>query len=345
MYLEMRKLNRVGTDIDRASQDILCKNLVVFPTETVYGIGANALDEVAVEKIFKAKKRPKDNPLIVHVCDIDMVYKVAKNVTNIERKLMDRFWPGPLSIVLEKRDEIPSNVTAGLSTVSVRMPSNELALKLIKKANVPVAAPSANVSGKPSGTNVTDIYDELKDDVSYFLDGGKSDIGIESTVVRVVGDKIIILRPGKITVDNLKEVCQNVEVDKNCFIKVNKDDKVISPGMKHKHYAPETKCVMLSYSDYDNLNLKINNIIKENSDKRICFMCESNVITNVEEAKNVLKIDLGETLEDVSSDLFSSLRLLDRSNVDVCYIQEFSKEGIGLGVMNRVLRTCDYDII
>lgn len=332
-------MEKVGIDINYASKCIKNGNLVVFPTETVYGIGANALDEKAVSKIFKAKNRPADNPLIVHVNSIEMAESIVENIGEIERKIMNKFWPGPISIIMNKKENIPVNVSAGLDTVSVRMPDNKLALKLIEESNCPIAAPSANVSGKPSGTCIEDIYDELKENVDYFIDDGISNIGIESTVVKVENNKIIILRPGKITKEQLQTICKNVEIDKNCFAKPEKNEKVLSPGMKHKHYAPKTECILFKINKKEN----INNIINENKDKNIAFMVMEGVYQNIPE--NVKVINLGNTMDDVSKNIFKELRNLDKDNIDKCYIQAVEEKGLGIGIMNRLIRACDYNII
>ena len=181
-------------------------DLVVFPTETVYGIGTIALDSLATSKIYTAKGRPSDNPLIVHVSDFDMLKKCTKEISEIEEKLIKAFMPGPFTLILKKSDIIPNEVSANLDTVGIRMPSNKIANTIIRRAAVPVAAPSANVSGRPSGTNISDIKKELLDKVSIMIDGGDSDIGLESTVVKVVDDIPVILRPGKISVEDIEKV-------------------------------------------------------------------------------------------------------------------------------------------
>lgn len=172
-------------------------NIVVFPTETVYGIGANALDENAIKKIFIAKTRPSDNPLIVHLANIKDIDKIAKDITKIEKELINNFMPGPFTIILKRKDNISNIVTSGLDTVAIRIPSSEIARKIIKSTGLPIAAPSANISGKPSGTNIADIEKELEDKVDILIDGGETDIGLESTVVKVVDNIPIILRPRK----------------------------------------------------------------------------------------------------------------------------------------------------
>lgn len=337
-------MNKIGKDICIASQNILDGKLVVFPTETVYGIGADATNKEAVDKIFKAKKRPADNPLIVHICDLEMLNKVAKNIGEIESKLIDKFWPGPFSIILEKTDSIPNNVSAGLDTVAVRMPDNEIAINLIKKSGKPIAAPSANVSSRPSGTCVEDIYDELESSVSYFIDGGHSIVGIESTVVRVINGTVNILRPGKISKEDILEVTDKVVIDERCLTKVNNNEKVLSPGMKHKHYAPNTKCITIYPKEHNNIISGINQLI-EGKNEKISILVTSDNANKINLKDNINIIDMGNNLDDVSRNLFSSLRQIDKFSSDICYIQGFELNGIGTGIMNRVIRACEYNTI
>lgn len=260
-----QKENINEIELQEAAEQIKNGNLVLFPTETVYGIGAKATDAKAVQKIFKAKGRASDNPLIVHVASMQMVENISMQITDLERKIMEKFWPGPLTIILKRKGEeiIPNEVTANLDTVGVRMPSHPIAKMLIQKAGVPIAAPSANVSGKPSGTVIEDIIEELQEKVDYILDGGTSDIGLESTVIKVVGSKIIILRPGKITKEQLQEVSTQVEIDSHVLGKVENGEQVSSPGMKYRHYAPNTPCIMIYGKNKENMIKKINEIIKQ----------------------------------------------------------------------------------
>ena len=244
------KENYDKNDLKEAAKFIIEGKLVLFPTETVYGIGANGLDENAVKKIFVAKNRKQDNPLILHVSNIDMINKVAKDINSLEKKLITDFFPGPLTIILNRQSNIPNIVTAGLDTVGVRMPSNKIARDLIELSNTPIAAPSANISGRPSGTNIDDVFNELNDRVDYILDGGETIIGLESTVIRVIDNKIHILRPGKITSEELSEYAE-VVIDSHVLKSVNENEKILSPGMKYKHYAPNSNCILI-YSDNKN---------------------------------------------------------------------------------------------
>ena len=246
--------------------------LVLFPTETVYGIGANALNEEAVKKIYIAKGRASDNPLIAHIANLNMLEELALEVGDIEKRLIEKFWPGPLTIVFKKKPIVPDVITGGLDTVAIRMPSDGIASKLIEYSNCPIAAPSANISGKPSGTQVEDIIDELDGKVEYVIDGGKVDIGVESTVIRVVDGIVHILRPGKITPEDIETLGISVYIEKQILGEYKEGEKVMSPGIKYKHYAPNTKCVLVYSKDNDKMVEKINELAK---DKKTVIICRT----------------------------------------------------------------------
>lgn len=324
-------------NIEEAANLIRNGELVIFPTETVYGIGANGLDAEAVKNIFIAKGRAQDNPLILHVSDFEMVDLIAHDINDLERKLMDIFFPGPLTIILNKKDIVPSNVSCNLDTVGVRMPSNKIAHALIESAKVPIAAPSANISGKPSGTNIDDIKNELGDKVALIIDGGETDIGLESTVVRVIDNRVRILRPGKITVQDFLNYGFEVELDSNIFNKVSPNQKVMSPGMKYKHYAPNKECLLI-YSD-DN-NKFINEVKKIESEKNILVVCKS---SNTKYFNNA--INMGESLDEISHNIFHILREVDNTDFDLIVIEGVKKDGLGIAIMNRLIRACSHNYI
>ena len=326
--------------IREAADSIKNGELVLFPTETVYGIGANALDENAVSKIFKAKGRAGDNPLIVHISNLDMLGNLVQNIGEVEKKLMENFWPGPLTIILNKKECIPYNVTARLETVGIRFPSNKIAQDLIEFSNLPIAAPSANISGKPSGTKIEDIIGELDGKVDYILDAGITDIGVESTVIRVVDDIVHILRPGKITKEDIEKLGIKVEVEKQIMEECKPDEKVMSPGMKYRHYAPNTKCLLVYSSDNEKLVNKINEEIE--LEKNILVLGRT---SNLEKYKTKNKLDMGETLEEISQNIFTLLRKVDSYNVNLVIIEGVEKEGLGLAIMNRLIRACEHNYI
>lgn len=336
----------IEEDIQEAANEIKNGNLVLFPTETVYGIGANALNEEAVKKIFIAKGRAQDNPLIVHVSDIQMAEQIVENIGELEKKLIQKFWPGPLTIIFKRKDNkvIPNVVTANLDTVGIRMPSNLIARKLIEKSGVPIAAPSANVSGKPSGTKVEDIIEELDGKVSYILDGGFANIGLESTVIKVNNDEINILRPGKITKEQLEEVVNQVKVDKHVLGQVEKGEKVESPGMKYRHYAPNTKCMMVYSDDDQKMVNKINEITEDfyYEGKKVLVLARNNHISSY---KSNIKWNIGETLEDFAKNIFTFLRKVDKEDVDLVIIEGVGQQGLGLAITNRLIRACAYNYI
>lgn len=311
--------------------------LVIFPTETVYGIGANGLDETAISKIFIAKGRKTDNPLILHISNMNMVNDIATNISDVEYKLMNAFWPGPLTIILNKKECVPNIATGNLNTVGVRMPSNEIARKLIEYSNVPIAAPSANISGRPSGTTIEDIIDELGEKVAYIINGGESKIGVESTVIRVIDNKIHILRPGFITKNDLEEISE-VVIDKHVLENITENDIVMSPGMKYKHYAPTTKCVLVYSKDNDKLIDKINELVLKYGNALV--ICNNNNINKFSSA-----ISYGNTKEEISHNIFRILRSVDNKFVDIVIIEGVDKEGLGLAIMNRLLRACSYNYI
>lgn len=338
-YLDLR--NEVNIEkIKEAADVIKSGGTVLFPTETVYGIGANALDKDAVNKIFVAKGRAQDNPLIVHISNLDMLDSLICGINEIEKKLIDNFWPGPLTIIFDKKEVVPENVTANLSTVGIRFPSNKIANTLIEYALLPIAAPSANISGKPSGTKIEDIIKELDGKVDYIIDGGMTDIGVESTVVRVIDNKVHILRPGKITKEDIENIGIDVIIEKHIMEEVAKDEKVMSPGMKYKHYSPNTKCVLVYSKDDQKLIDKINELICENENVLVLGTTE-----NLEKYNCENKLDMGESLEEISHNIFTLLRKVDSYNVNLVIIEGVKKEGLGLAIMNRLIRACSHQFI
>lgn len=328
--------------IKEAAKVIKKGGLVLFPTETVYGLGANGLDENAVKKIFIAKGRKQDNPLILHISNFEMINQIAFNITEIEQKLMEAFWPGPFTIILNRTNIVPDIVTGGLDTVAVRMPSSEIAKKLIELSNTPIAAPSANISGKPSGTNLNDIIDELKDKVDYIIDGGNCEVGLESTVIRVINGIPHILRPGKITPEQIKNIAGNVVVDNHVLHQLSSSEKVLSPGMKYRHYAPNAKCVLV-YSD-NNIKMieKIKSLAKDYK-KPLIICCNEN--STYYENIDCLRYGAKYNLEEISKNVFSSLRKVDSYKPDIVFIEGVKSNGLGLAIMNRLIRACEYNFV
>ncbi len=334
---------KLNVDINKIKEASICikkGKIVLFPTETVYGIGANALEKKAVDKIFKAKGRASDNPLIVHICNLEMLNSLVEEVGEIEKKLINKFWPGPLTIIFNRKECVPNNVTAGLNTVGIRMPSNKIANKLIELANLPIAAPSANISGRPSGTKIEDIIEELDGKVDYILDSGMVDIGVESTVIRVIKNKVHILRPGKITVQDIEDLGINVIIEKQIMEECSSKEKVMSPGMKYRHYAPNTKCLLVYSEDENKMIEEINKQIENIGNVLVLGRT-----SHLDKYNTNNKLDMGESLEDISKNIFTLLRKVDKYKVSLVIIEGVKKEGLGLAIMNRLIRACEHNYI
>ena len=340
-YIDLRN-NNDFTKLELAGNIIKSGGLVLFPTETVYGLGANGLDENAVKKIYIAKGRSSDNPLILHISSMDMLSQIATNISDLEYSLMKNFWPGPFTIILNRKKVVPNIVTANLETVGIRMPSNQIAKELISYAGTPIAAPSANISGKPSGTNIQDIFDELAPKVDLIVDGGRCEVGLESTVVRVIDDVPTILRPGKITPEQIKTVAGKVKIDKHIFSKLEGNEKVLSPGMKYRHYAPNSKCVLVYSKDNDLLVNKIKELSLQYTRPLILSSTE-----NKTHYQDNLVIDIGSrfNLNEIAKNIFTDLRKVDNFNPDIVIIEGVIQEGLGLAIMNRLIRACEYNYI
>lgn len=314
---------------------------VIFPTETVYGLGANALDEDAVKKIYEAKGRPSDNPLIVHIHEKEQVHELAKDVNDNAKIVMDRFWPGPITIILNKKDIVPKTTSGGLDTVAIRMPSHKIAKEIIKQSGVPIAAPSANISGRPSPTKAQHVKDEMEGRVSGIVLGGDSNFGLESTVLDLTSETPMILRPGSITKEDLESVLGKVELDPS-LAKKEDNKKAKAPGMKYTHYSPDADVFIVSGSEDDVFN-KVNELILINNENglKTGVMC----LEKNKHKYNGEVISLGSTLEEVASNLFDVLREMDKLKVDIIYSEEFEIAGIGQAIMNRLLKSAGYKII
>lgn len=314
--------------------------LVVFPTETVYGIGANALSETAVKKIFEVKGRPSDNPLIVHLSEKNDVYKYVQNVSPYASKLMDAFWPGPLTLVFESNGIFSAVVTGGLKTVAIRVPSHPVAKEIINLSGVPICAPSANISGKPSSTLFSHVKEDFDGLVSTIIDGGSTEIGLESTVLDLTVQVPSILRPGKITKNMIEEVL-NIKIENHSEILL--EDTPKSPGMKYKHYAPKG-IVTLVEGEKTNVIDYINVQAIAHKDKKIACLCPD----EFEKGLNldiVIKLGSMNKLEIIGENLFKSLRLMDELNIDYIFIPAVSYEGLGEAIMNRLLKASNHNLV
>ncbi|MBP2032378.1 L-threonylcarbamoyladenylate synthase [Clostridium algifaecis] len=330
--------------IKQAGEIIKNGGLVAFPTETVYGLGANALDENAVKKIFKAKGRPQDNPLIVHISDIDEIKTLVKCIPDAAKKFMDKFWPGPMTIILPKTDLIPDVTSASLKSVGIRMPSNKIARALIKTSKVPIAAPSANISGRPSPTDVERCIEDLNGKVDYILGGDMCEFGVESTVIDCTVTPSCILRPGRITLEMIKSIEPDAYIDPAIMKKPDENLKPKAPGMKYRHYAPKAK-VKIVRGDLKKTIAKINEMVQNyiDEDKKVGIMATDET---KEYYKNGVIISLGsrKNMVQISKNLFETLRSFDDKNVDIIISEAFCEEGIGVAVMNRLQKSAGFDI-
>ena len=315
--------------------------LVAFPTETVYGLGAHAMDHEAVLGIFAAKGRPADNPLIVHIHDRAQLEGICE-VSDRAIRLMDAFWPGPLTIILPRKEAVPSSVTANLDTVAVRMPSHPVALALLKACNLPVAAPSANRSGKPSPTAAKHVFDDMDGRIPLIIDGGESDVGLESTVISLVGEKPCILRPGGITKAMLEEVIGPVDLAGSILRPLEKGEKALSPGLMYKHYSPDGQVTLIEGEEsavVEALRRLYTHAASEGH--RACVMCFTEHVAALADCH---PHDIGSKDDptEVAHRLFATLRGLDDEKMDVIFSEVVPPEGVGLAVMNRLGRAAAF---
>ena len=315
--------------------------LVGIPTETVYGLAANAFDELAVRRIFEAKGRPQDNPLIVHIAEFAELRELVSDIPAMVYELADAFWPGPLTMVLPKSKRIPHAVSAGLSTVAVRMPSHPLARAIIKAAGVPLAAPSANVSGSPSPTSAAHVLHDLDGRIPLIIDGGESAVGVESTVVDMTGDVPYVLRPGGITPEMIAAVAGSVRIHEAVTAQLSQGAAATSPGMKYKHYAPHTHLVLVEGSAAAFAQFVNGEAAKgEQAVAAMTFAGEEPLLT-VPFITYGLRNDTAAQAQQV----FDVLRRLDDFHADIVYCACPSRQGVGLAVYNRLLRAAAFEVI
>lgn len=344
--IKKTEVNNIDLEVIKQASDILRDGgMVAFPTETVYGLGADALDEKASAKIYAAKGRPSDNPLIVHVADVKQLEPLVKNIPDNAVKLMDKFWPGPMTLIFEKSDIVPSGTTGGLQTVAIRMPNHPVALSLIKNSQVAIAAPSANTSGRPSPTTAQHVENDLSGKIDMIIDGGAVGIGIESTIVDVTVNPPMILRPGYITKKMLEDVVGDVEVDKAILGKMSPDAKPKAPGMKYKHYAPKADLTMFR-GEKDAVVNHINNLVKEGiaEGKKIGIIASDETFSMYKEG-NVISIGTRSDDDSIARNLYAVLRKFDDMNVDVIYSEIFEDDGLGQAIMNRMLKAAAYHVL
>ena len=313
--------------------------LVAFPTETVYGLGALATDSSAAKKIYAAKGRPSDNPLIIHIAEPEDAEKYAYT-SPLYYKLAKAFMPGPLTVILPKKETVPSDVTGGLDTVAVRCPSHEIARALIKETNIAIAAPSANLSGSPSPTESRHVVKDMNGRIDAIIEGGSAEIGLESTIVKADGDSLTLLRPGAITRDALLCVCENVSVAAAVTEALKENERPLSPGMKYRHYAPKADLVLLDGEQDDVINFVLQSSTSEN-----CLMLA--YTEEIPLLSSVKFIDVGNRndLSTQAKRLFCALREADELELDKIYAHLPKKDGLGLALYNRMIRAAAHTVL
>ena len=325
-------------DINVAGEIIKNNGVVAFPTETVYGLGANALCGDAVKKIFEAKGRPADNPLIVHISDKTQIDSLAKDISDDAKKLIDAFMPGPFTIILKKKSIVPDIVSAGLDSVGIRFPLSKTATDLIAAAGVPVAAPSANLSGKPSPTKAKHVIEDMLGRIDAIIDGEDCTVGVESTIVDATGDVPCLLRPGGITVEDLRAVVPEIMIDKNVLKSVNADERPKCPGMKYKHYSPKAEVIVVE-GEAEKVQSKIKELIaKDTMTVGILTMFGSVYDKGI-------MINGGKDNREFAKNLFDALRTFDELGVERVYAEFCDTDGYGLAVKNRLYKAAGYNII
>lgn len=324
--------------LDTAAKIILSGGLVVFPTETVYGLGGNGLLSDAAKKIYSAKGRPSDNPLIIHIAEPEDADKYA-HTSDIYYRLAESFMPGPLTVIMKKRDCIPLSVTGELDTVAVRCPSHPVAHALIQKCGAPIAAPSANISGRPSPTNAEYVIEDMNGRVDMIIDGGECEIGLESTIVKIDGNSLTLLRPGAITYDALCCVCEDVKIAPAVLEKLAENEKPLSPGMKYRHYAPNADFVLLDGDDIDVLEF----IKKEQIENNCAVLCYDEEFEYLNASLSIC-IGKKDDLSTQAKRLFTSLREADKLGATKIYAHLPTLDGLGLALYNRMIRAAAHTI-
>lgn len=336
--IDDEKINKAGALIAKGE-------LVAFPTETVYGLGGDALDPNAAAKIYAAKGRPSDNPLIVHIAEFSDLERIASKVPKQAKLLSDAFWPGPLTMIVWKNELVPDATTGGMDTVAVRMPNHPIALELIRKSGKLIAAPSANTSGRPSPTEAAHVAEDLSGKIAMILDGGPVGIGIESTIIDLTEETPMVLRPGYITPEMLSEAMgQEVIIDPG-IIAADDTKKPKAPGMKYKHYAPKADMIIVEGQQQAVID-KINALVKEQESKGISvavIACEET--KTLYDAKKILSMGARSNEEEIAQHLYRILRECDELEVGAIYSESFATPRIGSAIMNRLLKAAGHQVI
>lgn len=345
MNTKILKINPEQPEQDlvlEAAEVLKMGGLVAFPTETVYGLGGNGLDSEACKKIYEAKGRPSDNPLILHISQISELRPIVGEIPPMGKKLMDAFWPGPLTMIFPKSDLVPMSVTGGLDTVAVRFPTHPVALAIIRAAGLPIAGPSANSSGKPSPTKASHVEFDLSGKIDVIVDGGASRWGLESTIVDVSGNIPVILRPGAITKEMMEEVVGEVQIDPAILSKPTADLRPKAPGMKYTHYSPKAEVTMVA-GDAEHVVATINELVaKHHAEGKTVGVMATEETKHLYTADDVLSLGRKDDFEEIGANLYKHLRKFDFHNMDFVYAEVFSEEGEGLAIMNRLQKASGY---
>ena len=333
--LRLDAITQKSIAISKAAEIIKNGGVVAIPTETVYGLAAAADNDEAIKNVFLAKGRPQDNPLIVHISESDELEKITREIPKLAYDCAERFWPGPLTMVLQKGESVCDSVSRGLDTVAVRMPSNPIARGIIKQSGVALAAPSANVSGYPSATSYKHVLDDLDGKIDAVVMAEESEIGLESTVITLATNPPRLLRPGAVTLEQLREVIPNIEVDSAVLNDLAKGQKAASPGMKYKHYSPKTEVFLVEGSANEFADF----VNEKNDSVAICFDEDSDI-----------KIDFlvygsRKNEKSLTRKIFSLLRQIDNKNYKAAYVHAPEKNGVGLAVYNRLIRAAAFKVI
>lgn len=329
-------INDYANAVNVASEILKSGGIVAVPTETVYGLAASAYSDDAIKSVFTAKGRPQDNPLIVHIASIDMLNDIARDIPDVAYECAKAFWPGPFTMVLPKGDKIADSVSAGLDTVAVRFPSDKTICDIILKSGLPLAAPSANTSGRPSPTTASHVIEDLDGKIDAVVCGNDSSVGVESTVVSLVGEKPRLLRPGAVTPEQLRKILPDLIIDDAVLKQLKEGEKVASPGMKYKHYAPKTNAILVEGCS----NSFVRYVNQKTDCAAICFEEEYYSIS-------VKKISYGSKRNEstLAKNVFAVLRDIDTLGVKEVYIHAPSKDGVGLAVYNRLIRACGFNVV
>ncbi|MEM0001266.1 MAG: L-threonylcarbamoyladenylate synthase [Desulfurococcaceae archaeon] len=338
--------------IKQAAKILLEGGVVAFPTETVYGLGALVFNEKAVSKVFWAKKRPPDNPLIIHISSISMLDEVAVDIPEEAYRLIRVLWPGPLTLILRRHPQVPKLVTGGLDTVAVRMPAHPVAISLIKELGIPIAAPSANIAGRPSPTTAEHVIRDLQGRIDAVIDAGETIYGVESTIIDILSKPPVLMRPGAYPVEEIEKIL-GTKIEIPDFARgLTEANTALAPGVKYRHYSPETPLILVESSSSD--LSKIINAVKElsmkyaeNENKKVCIVASSETISMYEFMSmkiHVLNIGSRNNLFEIARNLFRTLRSLDELSCDIAIIEGVEEKGLGLTIMNRLRKAAKLKI-